>query len=290
MKRARGFTLIELLVVVAIIAILISILLPSLAAARKAARATVCQSNLRQLGMASQVYETEQRGYLPAEGWADGDTAGHPLGPWDDSSFWVNVLPPMIGPNCPSYYTLQQQHLDGLQRLPGAGSNNVLICPEAGPAQYGQNAAEATPDGYFLMWGLAPGSVDITGPREQRPTFWCFAFNSGLDNLLSHGQADAFGTRHITIEKIRQPAQVPILVETMMNPEECSPRFPSRLNRAKTKGNDWDSCRLSSRHRKGGNLAFLDGHVGWISRVDATTDFLQDGTYNRPGSVVWQPE
>ena len=44
-----AFTLIEILVVVAIIALLIAILLPSLANAREAARAAVCESNVSQL-------------------------------------------------------------------------------------------------------------------------------------------------------------------------------------------------------------------------------------------------
>lgn len=53
---SRGFTLIELLVVVAIIAVLAAILFPVFSKVRENARRTMCASNLRQLGLAWQLY------------------------------------------------------------------------------------------------------------------------------------------------------------------------------------------------------------------------------------------
>lgn len=66
----RGFTLIELLVVIAIIALLISIVLPSLGSARQTARTVICQSNLRQLGIAIQSYIDDQKDptFIPVRG------------------------------------------------------------------------------------------------------------------------------------------------------------------------------------------------------------------------------
>lgn len=55
-KRRTGFTLIELLVVIAIIAVLAAILFPVFAKAREKARQITCLSNMKELGLASQMY------------------------------------------------------------------------------------------------------------------------------------------------------------------------------------------------------------------------------------------
>ena len=61
----RGFTLIELLVVIAIIALLMAILVPALSRARDQSRAVACASNLKQLGIALQMYAEASNDLFP---------------------------------------------------------------------------------------------------------------------------------------------------------------------------------------------------------------------------------
>lgn len=63
-RKPNGFTLIELLVVIAIIAILASILFPVFAQAREKARATMCLSNLKQIGMGLGMYTQDYDEHL----------------------------------------------------------------------------------------------------------------------------------------------------------------------------------------------------------------------------------
>ena len=65
MCRRNAFTLVELLVVIALIALLSALVLPSLGAAKARARATVCLSRLRQIGLASMMYAGENNDRLP---------------------------------------------------------------------------------------------------------------------------------------------------------------------------------------------------------------------------------
>jgi prepilin-type N-terminal cleavage/methylation domain-containing protein/prepilin-type processing-associated H-X9-DG protein len=60
-----GFTLIELLVVIGIMAVLAGLLLPALAGARARAKRVACLNNMRQVGLAMNLYLAESVGRLP---------------------------------------------------------------------------------------------------------------------------------------------------------------------------------------------------------------------------------
>lgn len=73
LNRTSGFTIVEVLVVIAIIGILSGILLPMFLSARESARTSQCQSNLKQLYVAFELYADDWNEVLPCSGGLRGD-------------------------------------------------------------------------------------------------------------------------------------------------------------------------------------------------------------------------
>jgi len=83
LANRSAFTLVELLVVIAIVAMLAAILFPAFQMAREKARAGVCQSNLKQLGLGFMAYAQDNDERFPVTGSA--------------TTAWDDCIQPYIG-------------------------------------------------------------------------------------------------------------------------------------------------------------------------------------------------
>jgi len=94
MSRRKGFTLIELLVVIAIIAILIGLLLPAVQKVREAANRARSLSNIRQIGIAIQNFESNYQRFPNVCDFGNGAPSGFGV-----QSLHFQILPYIEGGN-----------------------------------------------------------------------------------------------------------------------------------------------------------------------------------------------
>ena len=145
--RNAAFTLIELLVVIAVIAILASLLLPALSATKAAAKRVQCVDNLRQLGLATQMYWGDNSDFTFR--YLSGATNGGRL-------YWFGWLKPGAEGNREFDATQAALH----PYLPGSG---VEICPSLDYGSVGYKyKARGAAHGYGYNFHLGQRSISLS--------------------------------------------------------------------------------------------------------------------------------
>ncbi len=191
-SKQRGFTLIELLVVIAIIGMLAAILFPVFAQAKRAAKATVALSDVKQMGLAQIMYTNDyDDSFAPAI--QDANGWGGPVYIWSYvqqpyMKSWGIFLDP-TGPiesvtNGNLNATYSTFALYGLWGMPPQRAANGIGATEQ-DWTFGQNKGAAMTGGQLWYYDGIAGSYNLGGD-------WCFAgyATGGVPSLTTTTIAD----------------------------------------------------------------------------------------------------
>ena len=266
-RTTRAFTLIELLVVIAIIAILAALLLPALARAKDRARTTNCLSNLKQWGLAQQLYAGENNDGIPRDGM--GANAQYPgnSGAHTDMNAWFNLLPPMVAERTLNDYG-NQPGGNMAAKMPFPGANGkIWHCPSATMSAGDlQNVSGGGAEGFFSY----TMNIDLKkDPADPNP-----GVSAGT---LTYPKMPKLSDL--------KPTQTVLMLDTVFNSTEgfsAGNTFYSVNPAAR-----WVA--FPSRHlREGGVLTFCDGHASyWKQKIIKNEQ--SNGNEALLPEVIWNP-
>lgn len=250
----RAFTLIELLVVIAIIAVLAAMLLSALSKAKSKALRITCTNNLKQMGLAADMYPMDSADYMAWPNYKDGTDEGYvgtdPCEPHFPDSGWL-------------YYP------------------NHLCDPTVAP--YKQNPILAYRDGLFLSYLKTPEVYHCSVDRKS-PYF--DARNNKLSSYVMNAAVCGFGklgSLALINHTCRLADVWSPMCFLMWEPDENFGTPPVGA----AAYSDGSSCpdmtqRAAQIHGKGALVLALDGHAQLLP----LSQFVREQT-NSARSLVW---
>lgn len=295
-RTSRAFTLMELLVSIGIIVVLLGISFTIVRIIRNQVIEMTSASNIRQWGIANALFLGDHNQVFSRDGWKQHNQMSYNF---EDPLWWGNALPEYIGSVPYAEYAEAAATTGDGMTVPPADS--IFVDPAA-------DLPSIAGSGNSYLWRNRLGYVvanDTVTP--QRCYFFSYVPNAQLENTLvdnanqnaidiGAGPLNGFqeNNMRIRLSQIPDPTSTVQMIEKRTSESELpldDPFYDEDLKRQKS---DWQ--RFAARHRGGGHLLFIDGHVEWMSNVDATTPNDPqyprgegpDSAYDKP-NLIWDP-